>query len=69
MESELLTTAEAATYLGLSTSWLNKSRMTGNGPVYLKLGGLVRYMTKDLDAWMATKRRVAIYDFNNNVPK
>ena len=43
-----LTTAEAADFIGKSISWLNKSRMSGTGPVYLKIGGAVRYERSDL---------------------
>lgn len=61
-----LTTKQAATYIGKSASWLNKSRMSGTGPVYLKLGGSVRYLPADLDAWLDAARRTAVYDFANN---
>jgi predicted DNA-binding transcriptional regulator AlpA len=61
-----LTTAEAAAYLSKSPSWLSKTRMTGSGPVYLKIGGAVRYLPSDLDDWLNGKRRTAIYDFAND---
>ncbi|MBC7149853.1 MAG: helix-turn-helix domain-containing protein [Rhizobium sp.] len=66
MSSEKMTTAEAAAYIGKSASWLNKTRMSGTGPVYLKIGGAVRYLKPDLDAWLSGKRRTAIYDFAND---
>lgn len=66
MSSEKFTTAQAAEYICKSASWLNKSRMTGDGPVYLKIGGAVRYLPADLDAWLAGKRRTAVYDFAND---
>lgn len=62
----MLTTTQAAVHIGKSASWLNKSRMTGAGPVYLKLGGGVRYTVPDLDAWLADQRRTAVYDHANN---
>ena len=49
-EAHMLTTTQAAAHIGKSASWLNKSRMTGCGPVYLKIGGAVRYLPTDLDA-------------------
>ncbi|MDW9583467.1 helix-turn-helix domain-containing protein [Sinorhizobium meliloti] len=61
-----MTTIEAAAYIGKSASWLNKTRMSGTGPVYLKIGGGVRYDMTDLDAFLAGKRRTAIYDFAND---
>jgi len=49
-------TAEAAKRLGLSKSTLNKARLTGKGPPYLKLiGGRVRYRPADLDAWLEAR--------------
>ena len=66
MSSTILTTAQAAAYICKSASWLNKSRMTGDGPVYLKIGGAVRYLPSDLDAWLAGKRRTAVYEHAND---
>lgn len=40
--------------------------MTGTGPVYMKLGGSVRYALPDLEAWLADQRRTAIYDYAND---
>lgn len=62
----LFSTNEAAAKIGKSPSWLNKSRMSGSGPVYLKLGGGVRYALADLDAWLSAQRRTAIYDHAND---
>jgi predicted DNA-binding transcriptional regulator AlpA len=52
----------AATYLGLSVSTLNKLRVFGGGPVYLKLGRRVAYDLADLDDWLASKRRRSTSD-------
>lgn len=62
----MMKTKDAASYIGKSASWLNKSRMTGDGPAYLKLGGSVRYALPDLDAWLAGNRRTAIYAHAND---
>lgn len=61
-KSGLLDTRLAAEYIGKSTSWLNKSRMSGTGPTYLKLGGGVKYRIEDLDEWLNSWRRTAVYD-------
>jgi excisionase family DNA binding protein len=53
----LLTTKEAAVYLNMSASTLEKWRMTGEGPTYLQPGRKVRYRQKDLDTWLATRER------------
>lgn len=57
-----VTVEGAATYLGLSVSTLNKLRVFGGGPVFLKLGRRVAYDPADLDAWLATKRRRSTSD-------
>lgn len=61
-----LNTTEAANYLRMSPSWLNKTRLYGTGPVYLKTGGRVQYDTSDLDAWLAKSRRTAVYNHAND---
>ena len=52
-----LSVNEAARKLGLSVSWLNKARITGGGPAYLKLGRRVFYSLGDLEDWVASRRR------------
>lgn len=64
--TRLMTTAIAAEYISKSASWLNKTRMTGSGPVYLKIGGAVRYTKDELDRWLSGTRRTAVYDFAND---
>ena len=48
----VFTTREAARYLGLSISTLNKWRCYGFGPKYLKLGRAVRYRQEELDRYL-----------------
>lgn len=50
-----LNTGGAAAYLGLSESTLEKARVYGNGPRYVKLGRAVRYRAADLEAWLASR--------------
>lgn len=47
-----LDTAAAAKYVGLSKSTLEKLRVWGTGPKYLKLNRTVRYRVSDLEAWL-----------------
>ena len=47
----------AADYLGVSLSWLDKSRLTGMGPVFITIGGRVLYDTEDLDEYLMKNRR------------
>jgi predicted DNA-binding transcriptional regulator AlpA len=59
----ILRTPEAAHYVGLSASTLEKFRLTGNGPPYQKAGRkIVVYRTEDLDAWLASGRRKSTSD-------
>lgn len=53
----LLTVNEAAAYTRLSKITLNRWRLTGEGPVFVKMGGAVRYAKADLDAFIAASRR------------
>jgi hypothetical protein len=55
--SQHFDTAGAADYVGLSESFLNKARITGNGPAFHKLGRRVVYAIADLDIWLATHKR------------
>jgi predicted DNA-binding transcriptional regulator AlpA len=50
---------EAARYLGLSPSTLAKMRLRGDGPVFLKLNRAVAYDSRDLDEWLAHRRRAS----------
>ena len=54
---KLLSTSEAAQYVGLSRSYLEKKRLTGGGPRYAKLGTRVVYDLSDLDAWVNARLR------------
>ncbi len=49
------TTREAASYLGLAVSTLNKWRCYGTGPKYLKLGRAIRYTKDELDIFLETR--------------
>lgn len=58
-----ITVSAAAAYTGLAISTLNKLRMTGEGPPFLKISSRrVVYDTRDLDIWMASKRRTSTSD-------
>ena len=50
--TELLTTVEAAAHLRLSPRTLERYRVNGEGPKYLKLERTVRYRRADLDEWL-----------------
>lgn len=52
-----LRTREAASFTGLSKSTLEKLRVSGNGPPYIRVGRVVLYDPDDLDRWLAAHRR------------
>ena len=51
-----LRTKDAAAYMGLSKSTIEKMRVTGCGPVFIKMAKTVVYDVTDLDIWMAERR-------------
>lgn len=56
----ILTTPEAAAYLGLAISTLNKWRCYGEGPQFVKLGRAVRYRQDDLDHFIESGMRGSV---------
>lgn len=61
MVDRLFSPREAADYLGVTISGLNRWRMSGGGPRYLKLSrgprGRVRYREEDLHAFIESRLR------------
>jgi predicted DNA-binding transcriptional regulator AlpA len=53
--SEMFTTPEAAAYTKMAVPTLERFRLTGEGPIFAKLGGSVRYRRCDLDAWIESR--------------
>jgi len=54
---KLLSTTEAADRLGVSGSYLNKLRVTGGGPPFVKIGTRVAYDPADLATWLDGQKR------------
>jgi hypothetical protein len=46
-----------ADVLGVSISWLAKARMRGDGPAYIKVGRLVRYLPRQAKPWLKLQQR------------
>lgn len=55
--SEKVNVGALAKLTGLAASTLNKLRLTGEGPPYLKLGRRVVYDVAAVNEWMASKTR------------
>ena len=53
----LLDVEEAAQYLSLKESYLNKLRRGNDGPPYIKVGDSVRYHVDDLNEWLRSHKR------------
>ncbi len=67
--TSLLSVAEAARRLSLSQSYLNKLRVTGGGPVFVKFGPRrVAYRTADLDAWVSGMLRASTGEAEAGAP-
>jgi predicted DNA-binding transcriptional regulator AlpA len=64
-----LIAGEAAKLLGLASSTLAKLRLSGNGPVYCKLGRRVVYRREDLEAWLETRVARDTSDADARLPK
>jgi predicted DNA-binding transcriptional regulator AlpA len=57
-QAKRLRTEPAAKYCASTKSTMDKLRITGDGPLFSKIGRIVVYDTADLDSWLAsTKRR------------
>ena len=52
-----LDTPAAANYLNVLPGYLERLRCNGDGPVFIKRNGLVRYDPDDLDAWIDAGKR------------
>ena len=57
-----LSTREAADWLGLSPRTLDRYRVSGEGPVFHRFGGRVRYLLIDLEDWAQARRRTSTSD-------
>jgi predicted DNA-binding transcriptional regulator AlpA len=55
----LLHPAQVAKLLGVSLSWLAKSRMNGTGPSFVKIGRAVRYAMSAVQGYVKTRQRLS----------
>jgi predicted DNA-binding transcriptional regulator AlpA len=55
----VLTPKEAAQRLRLSSSWLAKARMRGDGPPYVQIVRAIRYTEAALIQWMKSRQRLS----------
>jgi predicted DNA-binding transcriptional regulator AlpA len=63
VQPRILRTPDAARYLGLAASTLEKLRLTGGGPRFIRVGSrAVGYAIGDLDAFIDSRRRNSTSD-------
>jgi hypothetical protein len=61
-QAELGDVSVAAKILDVSESFLNKARMAGTGPRYIKLGSSVKYLLPELLPWAMARARTSTSD-------
>ncbi len=54
-KQELLSSVQAAAYLGVKEPTLVKWRMSGEGPCFVRVGRMIRYRQTDIEAWLASR--------------
>jgi excisionase family DNA binding protein len=60
--ADRLTVSQAADYIPCGISTLNKLRVSGGGPRFIKIGGRVLYDVRDLDKWLENCKRYSTSD-------
>jgi len=67
MHTNLLTTLQAANYLGLSKAFLERDRWAGAKVPFIKIGErAVRYRMQDLDSYIESRSRKSTSDLGNH---
>lgn len=57
-----LSAEQTAELLGIAKSTLSKMRLSGEGPTFIKMGRRVAYRPDDIQAWLASRRRLSTSD-------
>jgi Helix-turn-helix domain len=60
--ADRLTVSQAGDYIPCGISTLNKLRVSGGGPRFIKIGGRVLYDVRDLDKWLENCKRYSTSD-------
>jgi predicted DNA-binding transcriptional regulator AlpA len=64
-ETRLFTTRQVAEFLGVSCSYLNKLRVYGDGPAFIKIGARVVYDFQDVEAWVEARKCISTSAYEN----
>ncbi len=62
VKARLFNEYQAAEYLNVAVTTLRRWRWVGHPPIFIKIGGLVRYQIEDLDDLISTGRRRSTSD-------
>ena len=54
--SDLLDTPALARKLGIQANTLEKWRVRGEGPAFVRIGRRIAYLPRDVEAWLASCR-------------
>jgi hypothetical protein len=65
---DILDTKEAAAYVRLSVSSLNKMRCTGSGPAFIRMGRSIRYRRRALDSFIDSRCTTSTTDADHRLP-
>lgn len=52
LPNRLLSTDEAAEFLGMHRQWLDHARLDGRGPRFVRIGRICKYQPEDLIAFV-----------------
>jgi predicted DNA-binding transcriptional regulator AlpA len=70
MQQRILRTPEAARYLGLAVSTMEKMRLRGDGPPFIRLSKrAVGYSSTDLDTYATARRRSSTSEVDAAAPQ
>ncbi len=64
---KLESVSQAAERLGVSVSFMNKMRLVGGGPRFIKLGARVCYDPADLLDWLEAQKRCSTSEIRAQV--
>jgi predicted DNA-binding transcriptional regulator AlpA len=56
LRDRLMTVVETAAYLRVSKSYLDKARLSGDGPRFIKIGRKIVYRVIDVDDWLQQRQ-------------
>jgi len=67
-DGDVFDTAGAGRFLGLAKSTMERMRIEGGGPVFAKLGGVIRYCRSDLEAYRDARKYGSTSEYGRAKP-